>query len=288
MNKSILCAVMSAALLTVTSCDKEKNNFNISGIASSETICDISLKGTCNNLMAISSKPQSVATPVEANVPVISYADEEYLSGHGFQFIPAVGTSPEQIGNVPYVFHSGGNKEYTVDCGFKLIQSIWNKEQTGYADFWTDYTNYGLIETDINFRIRGEKGERIIDFDDGKNWSPSEHYYLTGVVTDISEVSENTKDFETLPIYKSYFDKIGFQQTVTSYMAQSCVLTIVTETDTLKLEVYGKKRDNELPRLLESVNIGHTIEFPVWVKDKDSLKKRKIEPVKVSTVLTIK
>ncbi len=285
MNKSIICAVLSAALLTVTSCDKEKNNFNISGIASSEALCNISLKGACNNLTVISFEPQSVAVPLETNVPVVSYADEEYLSGHGFQFIPAKDASPDQTGNVPYVFHSGGNSNYTVDCGFKLIQTIWNKEQTGYADFWTDYTNYGLIETDVNFRIRGEKGERIIDFDDEKNWSASEQYYLTGVVTDISEVSENTKDFETLPIYKPFFDKIGFQQTATSYTAQECILTVVTEKDTLNLQIYGKKRDNELVRLLDNVKIGNAIEFPVWVKDKASLKERKIEPVKVSAVL---
>lgn len=133
---------------------------------------------------------------------------------------------------------------------------MWNKEQTGYADFWTDYTNYGLIETDVNFRVRGEKGVKAIDF-------------------------------ETLPIYKPFFEKIGFQQTGTSYTAQSCVLTIVTEKDTLSLQVYGKKRDNELTRLLDNVKIGDAIEFPVWVSNKDNLKERKVEPVKVSTVLKV-
>ena len=224
---------------------------------------------------------------LKTNVPVISYADAEYASGHGFQFIPAKGVSTDQTGNVPYVFHSGGNDEYTLDCGFKLIQTMWNKEQTGYADFWTDYTNYGLIETDVNFRVRGSKGERIINFDDDKNWSSGNQYYLTGVVTGLSNVSESTKDFETLPIYKPFFEKIGFQQTATSYTAQECILTVVTEKDTLNLQIYGKKRDNELARLLDNVKIGNAIEFPVWVKDKDSLKERKVEPVKVSAVLKV-
>lgn len=287
MKKSLLFAAFAAIAIFSASCEKSDPVIKTSGVKTSDVICDITLDKTFNNLLAVSYDAQALDVIVKTNVPVISYADAEYASGHGFQFTLAKDASPDQTGNVPYVFHSGGNSDYTVDCGFKLIQTMWNKEQAGYADFWTDYTNYGLIETDVNFRVRGSKGERIIDFDDKKNWSAGSNYYLTGVVTGLSNVSESTKDFETLPIYKPFFEKIGFQQTATSYTAQECILTVVTEKDTLNLQIYGKKRDNELARLLDNVKIGNAIEFPVWVKDKASLKERKVEPVKVSAVLKV-
>ena len=238
-------------------------------------------------MVAVSCDAQAVDVTLRTNVPVISYSDAEYVSGHGFQFVPAKGTDLDMTGTVPYVFHSGGNDEYTLDCGYKLIQSIWNKEQTGFADFWTDYTNYGLVETDVNFRVRGAKGERILDFEDSK-WSNGNQYYLKGEVLAVSEVSEGVKDFETIPIYKPFFEKIGFQQTVTSYTTQACVLTVACGDEVVDLQVYGKKRDNEISRLLENVTVGCTIEFPANVKDKAALSARNLEPVKTCTVLKVK
>lgn len=64
-------------------------------------------------------------------------------------------------------------------------------------------------------------------------------------------------------------------------------LSLDTEKDTLNLQIYGKKRDNELARLLDNVKIGNAIEFPVWVKDKNDLKARKIQPVKTCAVLRL-
>ena len=130
-----------AATVVLASCEKTGPVIKTSGIKTSDVICDITLDKTFNNLVAVSYEAKAWDVTLKTNVPVISYADAEYASGHGFQFIPAKGVSPDQTGNVPYVFHSGGNKDYTIDCGFKLIQNMWNKEQTGYADFWTDYTN---------------------------------------------------------------------------------------------------------------------------------------------------
>ena len=279
---------MTALLVVSTSCDKNETVIKTSGVKSSDIICDITLDKTFNNLVAVSCDAQAVDVTLRTNVPVISYSDKEYVSGHGFQFVPEDLTDFEKTGTVPYVFHSGGNDEYTIDCGFLLIQSMWNKEQTGFTDFWTDYTNYGLVETDVNFRVRGAKGERIIDFDDEKNWSAGNQYYLKGDVLSISEITEGVKDFETLPIYKPFFEKIGFQQTVTSYTTQACVLTVACGDEVVDLQVYGKKRDNEISRLLENVTVGSTIEFPANVKDKNALAARNLEPVKTCTVLKVK
>lgn len=287
MKKAFFFAAMTALLVASTSCDKNETVIKTSGVKSSDIICDITLDKTFNNLVALSCDAQAVDVTLRTNVPVISYSDAEYVSGHGFQFVPAKGTDLDMTGTVPYVFHSGGNDEYTLDCGYKLIQSIWNKEQTGYADFWIDYTNYGLVETDVNFRVRGAKGERILDFEDSK-WSNGNQYYLKGEVLAVSEVSEGVKDFETIPIYKPFFEKIGFQQTVTSYTTQACVLTVACGDEVVDLQVYGKKRDNEISRLLENVTVGNTIEFPANVKDKASLSARNLNPVKTCTVLKVK
>lgn len=288
MKKLFFFAAMTALLVASTSCDKNETDIKLSGVKSSTDACEISLAGTFNNLVAVTSDAQAVDVNVKTNVPVISYSDKEYVSGHGFQFVPEDLTDFEKTGTVPYVFHSGGNDEYTIDCGFQLIQSMWNREQTGFTDFWTDYTNYGLVETDVNFRVRGAKGERIIDFDDEKNWSTGNQYYLKGDVLSISEITEGVKDFETLPIYKPFFEKIGFQQTVTSYTTQACVLTVACGDEVVDLQVYGKKRDNEISRLLENVTVGCTIEFPANVKDKNALAARNLEPVKTCTVLKVK
>lgn len=288
MKKSFFFAAMSALLIVSTSCDKNETDIKLSGVKSSTDACEISLAGTFNNLVAVTSDAQAVDVNVKTNVPVISYSDKEYVSGHGFQFVPEDLTDFEKTGTVPYLFHSGGNDDYTIDCGFQLIQSMWNRDQTGFTDFWTDYTNYGLVETDVNFRVRGAKGERIIDFDDDKNWSAGNQYYLKGDVLSISEITEGVKDFETLPIYKPFFEKIGFQQTVTSYTTQACVLTVACGDEVVDLQVYGKKRDNEISRLLENVTVGCTIEFPANVKDKASLSARNLNPVKTCTVLKVK
>ena len=288
MKNSFFFAAMTALLVASTSCDKNETDIKLSGVRTSTDACEISLAGTYNNLVPVGSDAQAVDVIVKTNVPCISYGDAAYVSGYGFQFLSESVDNLEKTGAVPYIFHSGGNDDYTIDCGFLLIQNLWNKEQTGYTDFWTDYTNYGLVETDVNFRVRGSKGERIIDFDDDSTWSASNHYYLEGVVTAVSEVSENTKDFETIPIYKPFFEKIGFQQTVTSYTAQSCVLTVVTEKEVLSLQVYGKKRDNEIAKLLQNVTVGSTIEFPANVKDKKALGARNLSPVKTCTILKVK
>lgn len=287
MKNSIFFAALTALLVASTSCDKNETDIKLSGVKSSTDACEISLAGTFNNLVAVTSDAQAVDVNVKTNVPVISYSDKEYVSGHGFQFVPEDLTDFEKTGTVPYVFHSGGNDEYTIDCGFQLIQSMWNREQTGFTDFWTDYTNYGLVETDVNFRVRGAKGERILDFEDSK-WSNGNQYYLKGEVLAVSEVSEGVKDFETIPIYKPFFEKIGFQQTVTSYTTQACVLTVACGDEVVDLQVYGKKRDNEISRLLENVTVGSTIEFPANVKDKTALSARKLNPVKTSAVLKIR
>lgn len=60
-----------------------------------------------------------------------------------------------------------------------------------------------------------------------------------------------------------------------------------TQPNIITSQVYGKKRGNELARLLDNIKIGNAMEFPVWVKDKASLKERKVEPVKVSAVLKV-
>lgn len=288
MNKSIFCAALAAALLTATSCEKEETDYKLSGIISSGAICNITLAGTCNNLLVASYEPLSETVIVKTNVPCISYSDEDYVSGHGFQFVfEDKNQDPAKTGDVPYAFHSGGNSDYTLDCGFKLIQSIWNKEMTAFTEFWTDYTNYGIIETDVNFRVRGFKGERIINFDDDKSWNAANWYYLKGRVLSISEIIESTETFETLNIYGPLFKKYNYQPSSTTCTTQAVTLTVTSGEETVTVEVYGKKRDNELGKFLEIVDIGTAIEFPVRVKDKNDLKERKIQPVKTCTVLKL-
>ena len=68
----------------------------------------------------------------------------------------------------------------------------------------------------------------------------------------------------------------------------ACVLTVACGDEVVDLQVYGKKRDNEISRLLENVTVGCTIEFPANVKDKASLSARNLNPVKTCTVLKVK
>ena len=73
-----------------------------------------------------------------------------------------------------------------------------------------------------------------------------------------------------------------------SFHLQACVLTVACGDEVVDLQVYGKKRDNEISKLLQNVAVGSIIEFPANVKDKASLSARNLNPVKTCTILKVK
>lgn len=288
MKKSILFAAIAAATLILASCEKSEPEKKKTTVETSEEIVGISFPDSKNNLIEISPEAQALDVTVQTNVPCITYSvAENESSGHGFQFDHKNPDERKMAGNLNFVFHSGGNDEYTVDCLFYMIQSIWENDYSGFVSKWIDYTKYGLVEKDMNFRIRGKKGDRIIDFDDkDTTWSAGKHYLFVGKVTAMSEISEETLNFETIGLYEPFFDEIGHIPS-SSYVSESCILTVENVSETINVRVRGKQRDNELPELLAGIKIGDTIEFPARAKNIKALKKREIEPVKVSSVLKV-
>lgn len=281
MKKNIFSFVMAAiaAMTIFASCDN-KNIDLPSAVVSSDVICNISVAGTYNNLTVVPSDGGENDVVVNMNVPCMSYTGDGYASGLGCAFNREKGVSDLATGKVNFIFQCVKNEGYTVDCAYSMIQSRW-------GETWVDYTRYGHLETDVNFRIRGVKGERILDFDDPDNWSAENAYYLKGKVLAISDIAEETKDFETLPLFEPTFKQLNFHPVLTSYSSQSCVLTVATEKGTVDIQVFGKKRDNELSRLLENIKKDDNIEFPAFVKNKDKLMEKMLEPIKVSAVLKL-
>lgn len=271
-------AAVAAAITVFTSCEKSADLERPSSVQTSDAVGQIALEGTPNNLVVVSSNPQDLNVTLNTNLPCISYADNGYASGYGFSL--ERNGEMSATGRIDYRFTSGGNSGNTLDCTFFLIQSTWENS-------WVDYTRYGMIETPVVFRVRGEKGENIFPLTNPDSWKDNVTYYLKGVVTRISEISESAKDFETIGICRSMFANLDFTPAITKYTVESVVLSLETEAGAVDVQVFGKKRDGEILNLLEYINAGDKVEVPAVVSSKQDAMNNKFQPVRSASVLKI-
>lgn len=273
-------AAVAAAVTVFTSCEKSLGIELPASVQTSDAVGQIAFEGTPNNLFIVSSNKQDVYVTLNTNLPCISYIDTDngYASGYGFSLERKDKTS--KTGLIDFRFTSGGNSGNTLDCTYFMIQSIWD-------DSWVDYARYGMIETPVVFRVRGEKGENIFPLADPDSWKENVNYYLKGVVTDISAVSESAKDFETIGICESIFASLHFTPAITKYTVESVILSLETEEGSVDIQVFGKKRDGEMSDLLNYIGVGDTVELPAVAKSEDDAKDHKLQPVRTASVFKI-
>lgn len=191
------------------------------------------------------------------------------------------------IGSSVVSITSTGNKGYTQDASMNLVQSVW-------ADKYIDYTAYGLVETPVYFRVRGEKGTNYVKFfaDDKEGAEyykkeTSKPYYIKGELKAISEVSKGSEDIATGKTFANYFKDWGYTPALTKADLEKVVLTIATETGDATIEVAGRSRDNEMTKLLGRIKVGDTIEVPAGLGTWDSISKKKFSTIRTQQVFVI-
>ena len=180
-----------------------------------------------------------------------------------------------------------GNKGYTQDASLNLVQSVW-------TDKYIDYTAYGLVETPVYFRIRGEKGTNYVKFfaDDKEGAEyykkeTSNPYYIKGDLKAISEVTKGSEDIECGKTFANYFKDWDYTPSLTKADVEKVILTIATETGDATIEVAGRSRDNEMTKLLGRIKVGDTIEVPAGLGTWDSISKKKFSAIRTQQVFVI-
>jgi len=173
-------------------------------------------------------------------------------------------------GQFSYTIEKFQSPIYTVDNSFVLVQSVWE-------DTYKDYEKYGAIETFVNVKDYGTDGTLYIDM----NWTETNYNDITsyekfikGKLVAVSEIKEESREFECLHNDDDYFEEWGYTPNY-YYTAQTMILTIETSQGNFDISVYGKKRDKELERLLNYVKVGDTIEVPGYVDSYKDLQSKK-------------
>ena len=191
------------------------------------------------------------------------------------------------IGSSVVSITSTGNKGYTQDASMNLVQSVW-------ADKYIDYTAYGLVETPVYFRVRGDKGTNYVKFftdeKEGEAFyknEASKPYYIKGELKAISEVSKGSEDIATGKTFANYFKDWGYTPALTKADVEKVVLTIATETGDATIEVVGRSRDNEMTKLLQVIKVGDTVVVPAGLGTWASIKDKKFSAIRTQQVFVI-
>ena len=226
-----------------------------------------------NNIFDVSPDAQQFKVEVRTNVPVIS--------GQG-------GTSgcrlvrdgePGGPGTPVWSFSSAGNEGYTADNCFVMEQSVWETK-------WYEYGNYGLVETYLDFRVRGRLGTRYINPGEPGLYEAGGSYYIKGELAFISERTYGHEAFESRVAYENYFKDWGYSP-ATDYDAEYVTLSISTPGGNARVPVYGKRRDGDIDRLLDYIHPGDIIEVPARFSSADDLLTGVFEKVKSCQVLKL-
>ena len=278
---------LACAALAGTSCTKDDTFASVRAtqVVASEIIPQIVCQDASPlGLVEIdASCDGSLLTEWTSNVGFITATDAAVTTSVGGSF-GGQSCHPDPLSRVgsSSVLYSWNASEYTADCGYLLHQSVFEGGK------YFDYVNYGLVETVVNFRMRGAKGTKYIDFEDVDNWSASSNYYLEGEVVGISEVTEGIEKFfeTTYKGYANYFSMFGFDPSST-YDAQYVTITLRCAQGDVPVTVSGKKRDSEIATLLSTVNLGTVVEIPAICTDKSAVSSRSLNPIHTWSVMLL-
>lgn len=253
--------LVSAILSAMTSC--EKNEPIMPQVRQSDVYPSISYTSSKTGFFDVSYDDQCTKADMDiglvSNIPVISASSDRYSSGHGFALNGDMNS---------YIFSWGRNGGYTVDCGFSFVQSIWEP-------VWIEYSSYGYVEKNVNFRVRGALGTQYLNLADPELYKGGIRYYLKGKVVAVSDITTGTEQFETVEMYSNYFRDMSYTPEKT-YTAEYVTLTINTLEGDVDITVCGMRRDQEIDSLLNYVNIGSVIEVPIKLDSSISVAKEEI------------
>lgn len=263
--------LISVILPAMTSC--EKNEPIMPQVQQSDLYASISFTGSKTGIFDISYDEQCSKADIDigliSNIPVISASSDRYSSGHGFALNGDMNS---------YRFSWGRNEGYTVDCGFSFVQSIWET-------MWIEYADYGYVEKNVNFRVRGALGTQYLDLSDPDKYKEGIRYYLKGTIVAISDVTTGTEQFETVDMYSNYFKSMEYKQ-VKTYASEYVTITVNTPEGNVDITVSGMQRDKEIASLLEQVRIGSVVEVPVKLDSNISIAKEQIVQRKFHQILS--
>ena len=211
-----------------------------------------------NNIFDVPAGERQFQVGIESNIPVIS---GQGGGTSGCRFVSEGGNAAS--GSLYYSFSSAGNEGYTKDNCFVMEQSVWETK-------WYEYGNYGLVETYLDFRVRGQLGTRYINPGEPGLYEAGGSYYIKGELAFISERTYGHEPFESRVAYENYFKDWGYSP-ATGYDAEYVTLSISTPGGNARVPVYGKSRDGDIDRLLDYIHPGDIIEVPACFSTAEEL-----------------
>lgn len=276
--------VAAVAAMTMMSCQKEQGANSFPKVEASTETPAITFS-SATNIFDVPANTLEYTFKAKSSVPAtftkndVAYSGECHFGIEGKTQV--AGEFDCKIFNINGV--AGKAYDYTFDNCFSLVQDIW-------GDVFYDFTNYGLVETLVNFRVRGTKGTRYLDLSlpkyDDKEYSTSNSYFIKGEVKAISNVKTETKDFGTYKAFELYFKGMNYTP-AQNYSAESVDVTIETETGTATITVFGKARDKEIANLQKKMAVGKTVEVPALFKDGKAIADKKFNAVPSCSVLVV-
>lgn len=282
---SYIMSVMLVAL-TLFSCNKAElpiaqQKADKIEFVNSDVVPNILVEGTQNNLVVL-DKGFNVIT-INSNVPFQGggyWVKSGFPEWSGCAMQPCLedGTPLNEIdGRIYFGRQSSGTSyyllsrltgvQYTGDHRHSAIENI-------YAGKRTNYCNEGPLETIITVRVIGPNGTKYVDLGNIKGTASTRgkdqfDTYAKAKVKSISEITEGKKILSsdaTNASAAAYPDYPALKAEWYS-KTQNIVLTITDGENDLSLNIWGRKRENEVGRLLEYIKEGDMIELPVDINN---------------------
>lgn len=275
MKKLMTTALLALAIALTVSCSKDDDATDKLEFVSSNIVPELSIdEGTPLNLIELNG-PQDVFT-FNSNVPYITGKFDKPYAGYS----GSMEGECEVAGTQSITVTRMSNLTNTVDESFVLVENPFTGQ-------WINYCNDGPLQIIVTVRIRVDEGTKYIDMAnplgtavqrDKKNYDT----YVLGTLKAISNVTAGSEkragDAQTC--WGGYFPELGSDSNAA---AEYVTLTITDGENDVDIKVWGQKRENEISKLLEYVQVGDMVEVPAITlsTSKELLKAH------VSTVLKI-
>lgn len=277
--------IMSLTLvaLTLVACNKAElpiaqQKADKIEFVNSDVVPNILVEGTQNNLVNL-DKSNKIIIIINSNVPFIT---GDYWSGSGFpdwhgsmiEECLEDGTPFTDVDGRIYFGRQHEGRTYflitrlngiknTADHRFSLVENI-------YAGKRINYCNEGPLETILTVRVIGLDGTKYVDLSDIKGTASTRgsnqfDTYAKATVKSISEITEGKEILcsdATHASASAYPDYPALKADWYS-TTQNIIITITDGENDLALNIWGRKRENEVGRLLEYIKVGDMIELPV-------------------------
>lgn len=287
--------ILTAIALTAISCNK--NSLDIGNPAkeltflSSETVPSLSIEqGTPMNLVTYDANSGNGLFKLQTNVPCITGKIEgiEGMKNLYAAFIQTVdengNISPET--DITEVMNGKGylkasrnaDTKYTADDQYILVENP-------FTGSWVNYCNDGPLQVMFTIRTIGRKGTKYIDFSNPIGTASNRDAdtfdtYAEGTVKAISSVTSGSEKraLDAQKAWGQHFSALAND----SYAAVEYVtLTITDGENDFDIKVWGTKRENEIGKLLEYIQVDDTVEVPVTIMKG----KKEINRIHASAVL---